>query len=1549
VKQALPIPRLLPPLLAAGLLASALPAAEFLPHGDGGFARLTDAEAGTATSFAASLVPPDGDFDEAAAPRLLLPLRREGGWLLYLAGWPENGFGDFDLLLRCGPERTAPPVRLPRAVRREPREMDVALLLDDSRSMRSTDPRRLRVAATRLFARMAAARGDVRTLTIVAFNHRPRLLLPPSPPGNAAAIEEALGRLEAAGATDLDAAFALAARQLAALPPSRKIGIVLSDGRDEPGDYTFGHRLFSARRWPVHTIGLSDAIDAQTLELIAASTGGRFHRAASTEELAGIFRAIAAALHPGVTVGEWTLEPEQKTAFPVDDTLRLLSLALVARTEQPAACALRSPDSRARALSTLEAADAFADIFAPPVGTWQARGAGAPALLAVTADSALDVIPFPLPPAAFAGKPLPVAAFVRQDGRLLTNVVIAVGVRPAADLVLRDDGLSADGAPGDGIFGGYLDPEAVASGNRQICHVARGTTFAGNAFQRLAGQTLPPCSAAGESLLAGSHLLPPAVFGGHEASAGGPVVRAPASAPPAAPSPPLPSPVVPGETAVSAGSPFRDSAFAASVPAAPAAGEIIAADNGLPHPAPSPPWRRWVPGLDLLHLLLLAVALLLLLWLVARLPARLDARAPRMAKYFALSVLLHALLAMLVVDLLVQTHAVDLERLSPALALTVQAIEESTGLALTPPPPAVPLRDRESALQVERSLARREGKESFPAAQATPETTPTARLRPGEPPAAAPVTPRSLLPAEPRLKRLELKPDPPAEQIEPATRRQTAPAADREEAQPLAVRLTAMTTDDPDPPAPAMNTAEEQPNPVSLAESRGLPGHQPTAARMPDSIATPELPSPPAEAAAEQGAAPLPPKARKDAGKTERAAPAEVARAAAASPPAQTSAATAPLAAARPAAGDAPAAAAAVRAPAAAASPAGGAPAPAPTRVATGTRTPELPRVPEPVGELPAMPQSRSSPPRAEVSTSVMPLAPAQTAVPPAMIATVDEGPRVAAPGRPGSPDYGTAASFASTPVAVVHRAPVARLPAPAPVAAGLARARIPSVRRTPPDVAEPPPGVPLPRAVPATGHGREKDRPAGAGATPGPSRAAAPEPAADIPAEARPAKDDQPRPMAAPTLEPPPTPLPSLPRSAEDGHLTFRSGKGPAGRRRFTIGLAQYGGDWDWARHAMTFLGHQLRERTRLVLDAEDRVVTLDSPHLHRLPFVYMTGHRDFRFSDAEIANLRAYLHGGGYLWADDSTHFQDETFDRAFRRELARLLPEAPLERLGMDFPAFRTGYDLTRGYMGYAIPPGDKYRLDYIEGARIGDRVAVIYTRNDYGDGLNIDEHTHPLHVSLTDLSPAEMQEGAVRMGINLTLYFLTGGQSGGAAELAPLADTLGRTAEPAPPRAPAGTERPLTGFDQLPSWTREEWGDHGTLTAGAAGGLECAFTTGPQGKCAWSWTPPQALELTSADVVVLDVASGLRCGARLALGFTVGDRYFETRPAFIKPGANVALFPCGERTFKSAAGGWRYTEGLPSPAAVERLTLLVYSPAAGEMRLQNPRVVRPAPQR
>ncbi len=398
----------------------------------------------------------------------------------------------------------------------------------------------------------------------------------------------------------------------------------------------------------------------------------------------------------------------------------------------------------------------------------------------------------------------------------------------------------------------------------------------------------------------------------------------------------------------------------------------------------------------------------------------------------------------------------------------------------------------------------------------------------------------------------------------------------------------------------------------------------------------------------------------------------------------------------------------------------------------------------------------------------------------------------------------------------------------------------------------------------------------------------------------------------------------------------------------KLVIGHGIYDGDWDCELSAMPNLAYQIERRTGLAVEAETRFVRMGSDDISQSAFLFMTGHRDFRFRDEEIGRLREYLEGGGSLWINDSTHEGDETFDRAVRREIARLLPGIALETIPMDSALFTACYDLSRGYLGYDIPPGDKYRENRLRGLRFGDRWAVVYTRNDYGDGLEIDPNTHPLMESLTNLSPREMQEGSIRMGMNLTFYFI-GSEGMDEAQERQLAQ-MQRTAADIPELEEQERRllegRPSVAAAQVMEVTQDwhvatDWSDDPTeVDPAPEGGIDLGLEPGAAGKNVVG--KHVRADLSGYRWLVMRVESGMEAGARLAVGLNIGDEmaYFESAPRYLRPGNNPKVaFDLTSDTFKSQATGWEYTASAGNLEDVRSVHLLVYPIRAGRLVVED----------
>ena len=213
---------------------------------------------------------------------------------------------------------------------------------------------------------------------------------------------------------------------------------------------------------------------------------------------------------------------------------------------------------------------------------------------------------------------------------------------------------------------------------------------------------------------------------------------------------------------------------------------------------------------------------------------------------------------------------------------------------------------------------------------------------------------------------------------------------------------------------------------------------------------------------------------------------------------------------------------------------------------------------------------------------------------------------------------------------------------------------------------------------------------------------------------------------------------------------LLLLAGVAPLGAQEdggVTLGRLHYdgGGDWYANPSSLPNLLAAVRARTDLRAAERERVVTLSSPALWEVPYLYMTVHGNVRFSDADLVTLRRYLQQGGFLHADDNYGM-----DESFRRELARLFPDRPLVEVPLDHPIYNLVYQFPRG-----VPKVHEHDGKPAQGFGIflDGRLAVFYTyQSDLGDGWE-DPDVHK--------DDPDVREAALRMGVNLFMYSVTSG--------------------------------------------------------------------------------------------------------------------------------------------------------------------------------------------
>lgn len=213
-----------------------------------------------------------------------------------------------------------------------------------------------------------------------------------------------------------------------------------------------------------------------------------------------------------------------------------------------------------------------------------------------------------------------------------------------------------------------------------------------------------------------------------------------------------------------------------------------------------------------------------------------------------------------------------------------------------------------------------------------------------------------------------------------------------------------------------------------------------------------------------------------------------------------------------------------------------------------------------------------------------------------------------------------------------------------------------------------------------------------------------------------------------------------------------------PEAFRRATLELARlrHGGGWDSAPGALVSLQNALIRQLGMRIDTDKHDLAITDPALFQYHLVLFHGRNDFRLSEAERVQLKTYLERGGTVLADAIC--ASEPFARAFRREMAELFPDQPLERIPVSDPLFSSqfnGFDVRQVRHREPEKGGDKLAAQVVEGPpeleglKLGRRYAVVFSPLDLSCALEN-------HESLE--CRGYVREDAARLAINVVLYSL-----------------------------------------------------------------------------------------------------------------------------------------------------------------------------------------------
>lgn len=181
--------------------------------------------------------------------------------------------------------------------------------------------------------------------------------------------------------------------------------------------------------------------------------------------------------------------------------------------------------------------------------------------------------------------------------------------------------------------------------------------------------------------------------------------------------------------------------------------------------------------------------------------------------------------------------------------------------------------------------------------------------------------------------------------------------------------------------------------------------------------------------------------------------------------------------------------------------------------------------------------------------------------------------------------------------------------------------------------------------------------------------------------------------------------------------------------RQQLFFAQLRHQGDWNPDPNSVIQLFRDVAQNSSLAIDFSLKQVDPVEAQLAPHPFLFLTGHSDPKFTEADLTALRRHLEAGGFLLINNCCG--RTAFDRACRDAIARMFPDQPLAKLPADHPLRSAFFKLGEGrdrLTGAARPIE-------IEGIALKNRAVLVYSPNDavtqlkqvsdpYGNGYDAD---------------------------------------------------------------------------------------------------------------------------------------------------------------------------------------------------------------------------------
>jgi len=186
----------------------------------------------------------------------------------------------------------------------------------------------------------------------------------------------------------------------------------------------------------------------------------------------------------------------------------------------------------------------------------------------------------------------------------------------------------------------------------------------------------------------------------------------------------------------------------------------------------------------------------------------------------------------------------------------------------------------------------------------------------------------------------------------------------------------------------------------------------------------------------------------------------------------------------------------------------------------------------------------------------------------------------------------------------------------------------------------------------------------------------------------------------------------------------------------------------WDWntnpgaERNLLKRMASQLGQPYRKITAPLSRL----SGDPAEVPILFISGHKDIKFSAKELVFLKKYVESGGYLWLEACCGV--EKAYKEHRANLQAMWPDREIYALPEDHPLYHSYYNIDK--VKYTKEVTDrKDGKPYIEGLDIGCRTAVLLFK--YGIGNGWDGYHDP---GAKDFEISD----SFKLGMNMIAYSL-----------------------------------------------------------------------------------------------------------------------------------------------------------------------------------------------